>query len=119
VAWKIKKGLDAIYSGAQVWWQDRDDCGQMGAGIIFGFIWDTPNNGVVLQFSQGNYYARYFIDFDLLVKSWNPDTQQFRIETAKLLVMADEFKSTERTANLPMTSCTRNNKAVPIWTYFY
>lgn len=116
---KIHKGINALFSGAHVWWQARDDAGQDAAGILFGCIWDTDNNGEVIQFTQGKFFARYFIKTDTLVRCWDVSSQMFRINDAKLLVMADKFNPSERTANRPMTSCTRNRRAVPIWTFYY
>lgn len=118
-SWKIKRGIDALYSGAPVWWQERADAGLLGAGFLFGCIWDTDNNGEVIQFAQDNFFARYFIKTATLIGCWDRQRQMFVINNAKLLVMADEFHPIERKANRPMTSCTRNRKAVPIWTYYY
>lgn len=119
MAWTIRKGYDALFSGMPVWWQKRHDSGLMGAGILFGSIWDTDNNGEVLQFYQGNFFARYFIKTPVLCACWDVKRQMFCIQDAKLLVMAEEFHSTERKSNMPMTYCIRSRKAVPIWTYYY
>lgn len=119
MAYKIKSGNAAIFSGAPVWWQEKADAGQMGAGIVFGSIWDTDNNGVVLQFTHGVFYARFFITSEALAKTWDVERQMFVIDDAKLLTMADEFHSEARLPTLPRIFCTRNHKSVPIWTEYY
>lgn len=115
---KIRKGINALYSGAPVWWQDKADAGQDGMGIIFGCIWDTSNNGTVLQFKHGNFFARFFIKQDILVKCWSRVNQRFEISDAHLLVMAEAFYEEQKT-NLPRVFCTRGRRSVPIWTYYY
>lgn len=119
MARRIRSGVEAIYSGAPVWWQAKDDAGQLGAGFVFGSIWDTDDNGVVLQFTHGVFYARFFITSEALAKSWNVRQQMFYITDAKLISMADDFHSEARMPTLPRIFCTRNKKAVPIWTEYY
>jgi hypothetical protein len=123
MARKIYRGYDALFSGAPVFWKARADCGLLGLGFLFGSIWDTDNNGEVIQFQQGNFYARYFIKTEDLVKGWDVPTQRFVIDDARLLVMAEEFHPLERTkkheGNKPRAFCTRNRKSVAIWTYYY
>ena len=117
--YKIKKGYDALYSGAPVWWQARHDSGKMGAGILFGSIWDTDNNGEVIEFSHDSFYARFFITTNVLTKCWDVSRQMFVIDDAKLLGLVDETKHEEQKFNRPYAFCTRNRKSVAIWTYYY
>jgi len=121
-----RQGMRALYVGNQVWWQDRHDAGMMGAGIIFGSIWDTDNNGTVIQFPQGKFYARFFMKDIELVRAWNQENKRFEIKDAKLLAMADDFHPAQVkvgyncwTLTQPRVFCTRNRKSVPIWTEYY
>jgi hypothetical protein len=123
MAKKIRNGVDAIFDSQPVLCPERTAAGLMGAGIVFGSIWDTDDNGVVIQFAQGKFFARFLIGLEELAKAWNVQEQMFIVELAqlKLLVMADESGQlhTKEGAVQPYAGCVRNKRQVPIWTSYW
>lgn len=114
--WKPESWVDGVYVGASVWWSARNDDGLNGAGIIFGFIWDQMQTGVVVQFPQTPYVVRYFIPFEALEEYWNQEGKMFVIQDAKFLGLVPErdFLLTHKVRSFHTVK--HNRQRVPVWT---
>jgi len=68
-----KTMLEGIYIGAPVWCPWRETNGLMPLGSITGFIWDTDDNGVVIEFDDHDFISRFFVPWSEFTEdTWQP-----------------------------------------------
>lgn len=123
-AYNPENGIEGAFVGATVWWRQLYDDGLNGAGRIYGFVWDTSDNGAIIEFNQGVYTNRYFISFKELERVWKNGT--FYIDEAKFISIVTSRVWLVTNKVFPLGFIKRNQaglpkgkqQRVPVWTQY-
>jgi hypothetical protein len=96
----------------------RKDYGMEAEGIIFGFPQDI--RGAIIQFPQGEYYARYFITNEELAIAWRMDgVYRINQDNVKLIAMVKKKELTLDPNHVTHIGFVSINRCkVPLWTSF-
>ena len=115
--WKPENAIEAMYIGAHVWCRWRHDLGKMGAGEIYGFIWDTDNNGCIIQFDDGRFLSRYFIGFKKLEEAWQ--RQLFVVDAMDFVRIVPQSKVTKLQHVQVCWMFKRGRRRIPVWSQYW
>ena len=113
----MPKWLDNLYVSNPVFSQIRQDYGQEAEGVIFGFPQDVK--GAILQFPQGESFARFFITYEELEIAWRPDGV-FRInqDNVKLIGVYPRVNQVLQRHGNSKTWVRVNRSRVPLYTCY-
>lgn len=115
-AYSSASWLDSLYVSNKVFSQMREDYGQEADGVIFGFPQDVK--GAIIQFPQGESFARFFITFEELQLAWRHDGV-YRINQANVkLVGVIPRKELVLGSGNSNTFVRVNRKRVPLYTCY-
>ena len=109
-------GIEGSYIGAKIWWRQLYEDGLNGAGRIYGYVWDTDNNGVIIEFPQVQYISRYFLTHSDLETTWKEG--MFYISEAKFIGIALNNPMLVTNKVLPLGVHRQNKQRIPVWTQF-
>jgi hypothetical protein len=115
-AYKPEKGIEAAYIGAPVWWRLLYEDGLNGVGMVFGVVWDTEDNGIIVEFKQDKFTSRYFLNWAAVEKAWKGEILSLTEAQFMGIVPSHELRDIGKVR--PLGSIKRNKQRVPVWTQY-
>jgi len=107
--------VEGAYCGARVYSPWRESAGLISAGILYGFVWETDDNGVVFEFEHKEYLARFFIPFERLSNSWASNGLYYMASDVKFIGLVPFRTYRKETKVRPRATFRRGRTRVPIW----
>lgn len=69
--WRPENWMEALFITAQVYCESRFINNLPAIGSVSAFVWDTKENGVLVDYFGDKYVSRYFVTFNELKNKWD------------------------------------------------
>lgn len=66
-----QNGVEGLYCTAPVYAPKREDDRLNSMGMVRGFIYDTKDNGVIVEFVEPDYTFWFFVPMDTMIAAFN------------------------------------------------
>lgn len=121
-AWQPETWYDGLFIGAEVWSRSRYESGLIASGKIFGVVWDSKENGAIVEFEQEGYWVRYFVNWKQFEEAWVTDGRRsiFSLGPDIRFVELREIKVYENLPAVEVVAKLRvKGKRVPVWSQYW